>query len=58
MAYEDPNAPSPTSGDYAPKPAAPVDQSKTFLGGNIIRGGDCSRARSTSARQVSCCSCS
>lgn len=33
MAYEDPNAPSPTSGDYAPKPAAPVDQSKTFLGG-------------------------
>ena len=33
MAYEDPNAPSPTSGDVAPKPAAPVDQSKTFLGG-------------------------
>ena len=33
MAYEDPNAPSPTSGDYAPKPAAPVDQSKKFFGG-------------------------
>lgn len=33
MAYEDPNAPSPTSGDVAPKPAAPVDQSETFLGG-------------------------
>ncbi|MFC7411547.1 RDD family protein [Hydrogenophaga atypica] len=33
MAYEDPNAPSHTSGDVAPKPAAPVDQSKTFLGG-------------------------
>ena len=33
MAYEDPNAPSPTSGDVAYKPAAPVDQSKKFLGG-------------------------
>ena len=33
MAYEDPNAPSPTSGDVASKPAAPVDQSKKFLGG-------------------------
>lgn len=33
MAYVDPNAPSPTSGDYAQKPNAPVDQSKSFLGG-------------------------
>ena len=33
MAYEDPNAPSPASSDYAPKPSAPLDQSKTFLGG-------------------------
>ena len=33
MAYEDPNAPSPASGDVASKPAAPVDQSKKFLGG-------------------------
>ena len=33
MAYEDPNAPSPTSSNVASKPAAPVDQSKTFLGG-------------------------
>ena len=33
MAYEDPNAPSPASGDVATKPAAPVDQSKKFLGG-------------------------
>ena len=33
MAYEDPNAPSPASGDVASKPAAPVDQSKNFLGG-------------------------
>ena len=33
MAYEDPNAPSPTYGDVASKPAAPVDQSKKFLGG-------------------------
>lgn len=33
MAYEDPNAPSPTFGDYAQKPNATVDQSKTFLGG-------------------------
>ena len=33
MAYEDPNAPSPESGDVASKPAAPVDQSKKFLGG-------------------------
>lgn len=33
MAYEDPNAPSLTFGDYARKPNAPVDQSKTFLGG-------------------------
>lgn len=32
MAYEDPNAPSPASGDVASKPAAPVDQSKKFLG--------------------------
>lgn len=33
MAYEDPNAPSPASGDVASKPTAPVDQSKNFLGG-------------------------
>ena len=33
MAYEDPNAPLPASGDVASKPAAPVDQSKKFLGG-------------------------
>ena len=33
MAYVDPNAPSPTSGDYAQEPNAPVDQSKSFLGG-------------------------
>ena len=33
MAYEDPNASSPTYGDVASKPAAPVDQSKKFLGG-------------------------
>ena len=33
MAYEDPNAPTPTYGDVASKPAAPVDQSKKFLGG-------------------------
>lgn len=33
MAYEDPNAQSLTFGDYAQKPNAPVDQSKTFLGG-------------------------
>lgn len=33
MAYEDPNAPSPTYGYVASKPAAPVDQSKKFLGG-------------------------
>ena len=33
MAYEDPNAPSPASGGVASKPAAPVDQSKKFLGG-------------------------
>jgi len=33
VAYEDPNAPSPTYGDVASKPAAPVDQSKKFLGG-------------------------
>ena len=33
MTYEDPNAPSPVSGDYAPKSSSPVDQSKTFLGG-------------------------
>ena len=33
MAYEDPNAPSPTSSNVASKPAAPVDQSKTFLDG-------------------------
>lgn len=33
MAYEDPNAPSPASGDIAQESNAPVDQSKTFLGG-------------------------
>ena len=33
MTYEDPNAPSPASGDVARKSNAPVDQSKTFLGG-------------------------
>lgn len=32
MAYEDPTAPSPITGDVASKPAAPVDQSKTFRG--------------------------
>jgi uncharacterized RDD family membrane protein YckC len=33
MAYEDPNAPSPASGDVAQESNAPVDQSKTFFGG-------------------------
>lgn len=33
MAYEDPNAPSLASGDVAHESNAPVDQSKTFLGG-------------------------
>lgn len=33
MAYEDPNAPAPASGDVAQRSKAPVDQSKTFLGG-------------------------
>ncbi|MCO4240592.1 RDD family protein [Acidovorax facilis] len=33
MAYEDPNAPSPAPGDVAQQSNAPVDQSKTFLGG-------------------------
>jgi len=33
MAYEDPNAPSPASGDVARQSSAPVDQSKAFLGG-------------------------
>ena len=33
MAYVDPNAPSPTSGDYAKSSNSPVDQSRTFLGG-------------------------
>jgi len=33
MAYEDPNAPAPASGDVAQQSNAPVDQSKTFLGG-------------------------
>ena len=33
MAYEDPNAPSLASGDVARESSAPVDQCKTFLGG-------------------------
>lgn len=33
MAYEDPNAPSPTTSCYAQQSTSPVDQSKTFLGG-------------------------
>ncbi len=33
MSYEDPNAPSPTSSDYAKESNSPVDQSKSFLGG-------------------------
>lgn len=33
MAYEDPNAPFPASGDVARQSIAPVDQSKAFLGG-------------------------
>ena len=33
MTYEDPNAPLSASGGYVQKPNAPVDQSKTFLGG-------------------------
>ncbi len=33
MAYEDPNAPSPVSSNYAQQSTSPVDQSKRFLGG-------------------------
>ena len=33
MAYEDPNAPSPVSSSCAQKATSPIDQSKTFLGG-------------------------
>jgi hypothetical protein len=33
MAYEDPNAPSPASNNYAQQSTSPVDQSKSFLGG-------------------------
>ena len=33
MAYEDPNAPSPASNNQAQQSTAPVDQSKSFLGG-------------------------
>lgn len=33
MSYEDPNAPSPASGDYAQESNSPIDQSKSFLGG-------------------------
>lgn len=33
MAYEDPNAPSPTFDSFAQEPKSPVDQSKSFLGG-------------------------
>ncbi len=33
MAYEDPNAPSSTSSDFVQKSTSPIDQSKTFLGG-------------------------
>jgi len=33
MAYEDPNAPSPTLGDAARESSTSVDQSRTFLGG-------------------------
>jgi len=35
MAYEDPNAPSPVSSSYAQKATSPIDQSKTFLGGQL-----------------------
>lgn len=33
MAYEDPNAPSPTFAEYAHTSSSPIDQSKSFLGG-------------------------
>lgn len=33
MAYEDPNAPSPVSSNFAQQSTSPVDQSKSFLGG-------------------------
>jgi len=33
MAYEDPNAPSPTFDGFAPEPKSSVDQSKSFFGG-------------------------
>ena len=33
MAYEDPNAPSPTFDGFAQEPKSSVDQSKSFLGG-------------------------
>lgn len=33
MAYEDPNAPSPVSSNYAQQSTSPVDQSKSFFGG-------------------------
>jgi len=33
MAYEDPNAPSPASNNQAQQSTVPVDQSKSFLGG-------------------------
>lgn len=33
MAYEDPNAPSPSIDGYAQEPKSSVDQSKSFLGG-------------------------
>nr|SPS06268.1 membrane protein of unknown function [Candidatus Nitrotoga fabula] len=33
MAYEDPNAPPPTFKGFAQEPKSPVDQSKSFLGG-------------------------
>ena len=33
MTYEDPNAPAPATSGYAQQTTSPVDQSKTFLGG-------------------------
>lgn len=33
MAYEDPNVPAPVTADYAQQSVSPVDQGKSFLGG-------------------------
>lgn len=51
MAYEDPNAPSPSFDGFAQEPKSSVDQSKSFLGGNITHGDDCSHGRWTFAPQ-------